>query len=173
MRSSRLLGITLWATLIGVVVNPQAAFGHTKLIASQPQSGITLKKWPTDVVLDFDQPLIQIGTQKSNLLVVHNAVGDQVSLDDEVIRENSISVSLGANAVEGPALVYYRVVSSDGHPVEGEYSFIIADQKITPSEALLTPDSQELPISIYIASAAFITSGIFFAIYSYRRRSRE
>jgi methionine-rich copper-binding protein CopC len=173
MRLSRLLGIPLLATLIGVVVHPQLAFGHTKLISSQPQSGITLQSWPTKVVLDFDQPLIQIGNQKSNLLVVHNAVGDQVSLDNEVIRENSISVSLGSNAVKGPALVYYRVVSSDGHPVEGEYSFIVANQKIIPSEAIITPDPKELPISIYIASAAFITSGIFFAIYSYRRRSRE
>jgi hypothetical protein len=32
--------------------------------------------------------------------------------------------------------------------------------------------NDEFPISIYVASAAFIASGIFVAIYSYRRRNR-
>jgi hypothetical protein len=64
------------------------------------------------------------------------------------------------------------VVSADGHPVEGEFTFTYGQEqpaKVIEEEVV----NDEFPISIYIASAAFIASGIFFAIYSYRRRNRS
>jgi len=54
---------------------------------------------------------------------VNNAAGDQISADDEVLTGSHIKVSLDPNTIKGPVLVYYRVVSADGHPVEGEYTF--------------------------------------------------
>ena len=112
-----------------------------------------------------------IGDQKANFVLAHNSLGAQVSLDDEQIEGNKVKVSLAENQSEGPVLIYYRVVSSDGHPIEGEFKFDFGRVKASPDDSNLVTASQEYPLAIYIASAAFIISGIFFAIYSYRRRS--
>ena len=104
-------------------------------------------------------------------MVVNNAVGDQVSEPDEVVSGNSISVALSPNEVKGPVLVYYRVVSADGHPVEGEYKFTYGIGEVTAQGVEPEDKGGEFPIGIYLTSAIFIISGLFFAIYSYRRRS--
>jgi len=135
----------LLALMIAAFPTPQGASAHTRLISSTPEVGVTLNTWPTQVKLEFDQALVDIGQEKSNFVVINNSLGDQVSQDDEVINENVISVSLTPNEVKGPVLVFYRVVSAE--------------------------PTTDFPLTIYIASAAFIASGIFFAIYSYRRRN--
>jgi methionine-rich copper-binding protein CopC len=159
------------AVLALVLVAPTAA-SHTSFVSSNPAAGSVVVQWPVQISIEFDEDLISIGEDKANFIVVNNSVGDQVSNNDENIDSNVITVSLSPNQVEGPVLVFYRVVSADGHPVEGEFTFTYGqDQpaKVIEEEVL----NDEFPISIYVASAAFIASGIFFAIYSYRRRNRS
>jgi hypothetical protein len=64
------------------------------------------------------------------------------------------------------------VVSADGHAVEGEYKFTFGQGEVT-AEGVTNTDKNTYPLGIYLASAAFITTGIFFAIYSYRRRNKQ
>jgi hypothetical protein len=63
------------------------------------------------------------------------------------------------------------VVSGDGHPVEGEYKFTYGVGEVT-AQGVEEPESTSLPIGIYIASAVFIISGLFFSIFAYRRRNK-
>ena len=162
---------TVCALILAIFINPQGAHAHTKLIASNPKFGVTLNTWPNQVNLKFDQAIVVIGQEKSNFVVVNNALGDKVSLDDEVVNQDEISVSLSPNQAKGPVLVFYRVVSTDGHPVEGEFVFnYSAEQSVEVGSTKQEPIT-DFPLTIYIASAAFIVSGIFFAIYSYRRRN--
>jgi hypothetical protein len=121
--------------------------------------------------LEFDEQLQNLGEEKANFLVVNNAAGDQVSQDDETLVGNTITVTLSPNQVQGPVLVYYRVVSGDGHPVEGEYTFTYGIG-IETADGVAEEEPSTYPIAVYLASALFIVSGLFFAIYSYRRRSR-
>ena len=76
------------------------------------------------------------------------------------------------NEIKGPVLVYYRVVSTDGHPVEGEYKFTYGADEVT-AEGVTDIEEKKLPMTIYLASAVFIVSGLFFGIYSYRRRNQS
>ena len=161
----------LLALMIAAFSTPQGASAHTRLISSTPEVGVTLNNWPTQVKLEFDQALVDIGQEKSNFVVINNSLGDQVSQDDEVINENVISVSLTPNEVKGPVLVFYRVVSADGHPVEGEFAFNFSEEQSAEVDSIKQEQTTDFPHTIYIASAAFIASGIFFAIYSYRRRN--
>ncbi len=102
---------------------PTPATAHTKLLSEIPAAGSKVASWPTQITLEFDEQLQNLGEEKANFLVVNNAAGDQVSQDDETLVGNTITVTLSPNQVQGPVLVYYRVVSGDGHPVEGEYTF--------------------------------------------------
>lgn len=158
------------ATLIafsGITV----AQAHTKLISANPAAASEVSEWPTQITLEFDEELQNLGDEKANFVVVNNAVGDQVSETDEVISGNTITVTLSANEVKGPVLVFYHVVSSDGHPVEGEYKFTYGVGEVT-AQGVEDEEVDQYPIGIYLASAIFIISGLFFAIYSYRRRNR-
>jgi len=162
----------LFTGLLSLLLNTQPVNAHTKLISASPSAGSTLEIWPTQIILEFDEELQNLGPEKANFLVVNNSVGDQVSETDEVIDGNKITVTLSPNEIKGPVLVYYRVVSTDGHPVEGEYKFTYGADEVT-AEGVTESEEKKFPITIYLASAVFIISGLFFSIYSYRRRNQS
>jgi len=173
MRLFKLRGQLVAAFLLVLLassIQSPIAQAHTKLVSGSPAAGVVVDLWPTKVVLEFDEELQNIGGEKANFVVINNAVGDQVSETDEVIDGNTISVTLSPNEVKGPVLVFYHVVSADGHPVEGEYKFTFGEGEVT-AEGVSDTEEVKLPIGIYLASGLFITTGLFFAIYSYRRRN--
>ena len=161
---------TFLVVLLTFFIQNPIAQAHTKLVSGLPAAGAIVDLWPTKVVLEFDEELQNIGGEKANFVVINNAVGDQVSETDEVIDGNTISVTLSPNEIKGPVLVFYHVVSTDGHPVEGEYKFTFGEGEVT-AEGVTETEEVKLPIGIYLASGLFITTGLFFAIYSYRRRN--
>ena len=162
MRNSK-LKIGFVATLYGALTT--ASIGLTPAASSEVEA------WPSQITLEFNEQLQNLGDEKANFLVVNNAAGDQVSENDELLVGNTISVTLSPNQIQGPVLVYYRVLSGDGHPVEGEYTFTYGIG-VETAEGVVEEESTEYPIAVYLASAVFIVSGLFFAIYSYRRRSK-
>jgi len=155
-----------------VVTDVPAASAHTKLLSANPAAGSVVDVWPTQITLEFDEELQNIGSEKANFVVVNNSVGDQVSEDNEKLSGRTVTLTLSPNTVKGPALVFYHVVSADGHAVEGEYKFTFGQGEVT-AEGVTNTDKSSYPLGIYLASAAFITTGIFFAIYSYRRRNKQ
>jgi len=172
MRSKALIAAALLVSLFPVITNMPAAGAHTKLISSNPLAGGVVDVWPEQITLEFNEELQNIGSEKANFVVVNNAVGDQVSEDDEILSGNTATLTLSPNTVKGAVLVFYHVVSADGHAVEGEYKFTFGQGEVT-AEGVTNTEEQKYPITIYIASALFITTGLFFAIYSYRRRNKN
>ena len=164
------LGRILIATILVSALTPNFASAHTELLSSDPAAGSVVTTWPTEISLTFNEELQVIGNEKSNFVVVNNAVGDQISADDESLNGSTIKVSLDPNTIEGPVLVYYRVISADGHAVEGEYTFTFGSGVVT-AEGVQNTEKSKYPIGIYIASALFITTSLFFGIYAYRRRN--
>ena len=158
--------------LLTLFLTIQPVYAHTKLVSTSPPANSVEENWPTQIILEFDEELQNLGPEKANFLVVNNSIGDQVSETDEIIDGNKLLVTLSPNEIKGPVLVYYRVVSTDGHPVEGEYKFTYGADEIT-AEGVTESEEEEFPISIYLASAVFIILGLFFSIYSYRRRNQS
>jgi methionine-rich copper-binding protein CopC len=174
MLSNRFSQILLHLLIPTLVVAPSLnANAHSKLLSSVPSANQFLTTWPTEIELEFNDELQNIGDQKANFISAHNALGVQVSLDNEQIEGNKVRVSLAENQTQGPVLIYYRVVSADGHPIEGEFKFDFGTVKSSADISENVVANQEFPLTIYIASAAFIISGIFFAIFSYRRRNQN
>ena len=158
--------------LLTILLTSQPAYAHTKLLSASPAADSTVENWPTQIILEFDEELQNLGPEKANFLVVNNSIGDQVSETDEIIDGNKLTVTLAPNEIKGPVLVYYRVVSTDGHPVEGEYKFTYGVGETT-AEGVTEGEEKKFPITVYLASAVFIISGLFFSIYSYRRRNQS
>lgn len=164
--------VILTVALLLSTATTVGANAHAALVLSNPEVGSKVAVWPNSISLEFNEELISIGEEKSNFVSVNNADGDQVSQDDEKVIGRQIRVSLGPNTIEGPVLVFYRVISADGHAVEGEYTFMYGEQTQT-AEGVQTAEKSNDPNYLYLALIAFITIFIFLGIYAYRRRKKR
>jgi hypothetical protein len=64
---------------------------------------------------------------------VTDSQGQIISSLTAVVEGNKISTKLQVTDITGLISVSYRIVSEDGHPVEGEYSFTVGETPVTIS----------------------------------------
>jgi copper resistance protein C len=78
---------------------------------------------PSQVWIEFDGELQLIEGEVVNTLKVTDSTGLAVSSEEAVIEGAKISTQVSDQSVGGVFTVQYRIVSEDGHPVEGSYTF--------------------------------------------------
>ena len=108
---------------LGVSVSMAAAlpaFAHTFLVSSNPAEG-ALVEAPTQVELVFSEALIDVGGEISVL------ASDGVSTELTVTYPSpEIAAATLPALPAGTSVVSWRVVSGDGHPVEGTLTFEVS-----------------------------------------------
>jgi methionine-rich copper-binding protein CopC len=104
------------------------ALAHAQLIDAEPKANQVLSSSPTQFKLTFSDTLINLGPT-SNWLRVESAQGELVSAD-AVLNGNQLS-ALPLQALKpGKYQLIWRVLSEDGHPVQGSYQFTVSDQSL-------------------------------------------
>lgn len=110
------------------IVAPSSA--HTSLVSSVPLSGAVLNEVPAEVRIKFNEELLLVDDKNPNRIEVINGVGQVVS-GMSVVEGPEIFTALDLSfEPSGEYLVKYRVVSADGHPIEGEYQFTVAAPEV-------------------------------------------
>ena len=110
------------------IVTPASA--HTSLVSSFPSSGAVLNEVPAEVRIKFNEDLLLVDDKNPNRIEVINGVGQVVS-GMSVVEGPEIFTALDLSLEpSGEYLVKYRVVSADGHPIEGEYQFTVAAPEV-------------------------------------------
>lgn len=114
----------LWVALLISLFSISPALGHTSLLSANPLQESTVAESPERISLLFDEELLIIGDKNPNELSVIDENGVQIS-GDVLVEGANISTDSG---ITGPGnyTVKYRVASSDGHIVEGDYRFSVA-----------------------------------------------
>lgn len=131
---------------------------HSSLISATPGKDAVLTEFPSEVSLTFNESLLEIGAENPNKVEVTNSMGDLLS---------------GASTVTGPTItvpvqitgndkyqVKYRVVSADGHVIEGDYKFTVESEIATavpisaPTEEKPAEDGPNLLVRSMMALAA-------------------
>ena len=131
--------LLLVAAALLLAFSNQYAFAHSALVSANPSAGTDLGEAPAEVRLVFNEDLLLVGDANPNRLEVVSRSGDLVSGEVEV-KGPEIFVPIDKErAVSGEYSVKYRVVSADGHPIEGEYNFTI-----TGVEVISAPIQEEL-----------------------------
>ena len=111
-----------------LIVAPASA--HTSLVSSSPSSGAVLNEVPAEVRIKFNEDLLLVDDKNPNRIEVTNGVGQVVS-GMSVVEGPEIFTALDLSfEPSGDYLVKYRVVSADGHPIEGEYQFTVAAPEV-------------------------------------------
>ncbi len=149
---SFLLG--LFAALLGVlslaIASP--AWAHDELIGASPSANAQVDAVPSAITMTFSGVLIdQPGATQ---VVVTDAAGTSLTAGTPTLDGTRLTQQLAGTA-SGPVTVIWRVVSSDGHPVSGQYTFTVAGaaSDATPG-ATSTPATPATPGATASPSAA-------------------
>lgn len=109
------------ALLLALALAPPAAHAHDTLIATDPEDGATLETSPEQITLTYSanildvSPVVRISDEDGELLT---EITPRVEGPDAIA---DIADPLPA----GTHTIQWRVVSSDGHPIEGTFTITV------------------------------------------------
>lgn len=143
------------AAMLAVLVPGAPAWAHARLLSADPAKDATLAKAPTTVTLTFSARL----NPDFATIVVSDAAGRRIPASAPAVDAGVATVTLTPPLTNGLHTVAYRVVSVDGHTVQGSYPVTLADPAL-PAAGASAPtaappaDSGGIPTGLLIAPAA-------------------
>ncbi|MFI6239493.1 copper resistance protein CopC [Micromonospora sp. NPDC050795] len=117
------LGAAVLAVLVAVLIPASPAWAHNSLRTATPARDATLPSAPTEVTLEFMQRLDPAFTT----IVLTDAAKRKLPTGEPVVTGAKSTIQVTDTLPNGTYTVAYRVVSVDGHPVQGSYPFTVAD----------------------------------------------
>lgn len=127
-----LAGIFAFVVAVAVFGAPPApAQAHDTLVSSDPAPDSVLDSVPTEVTLTFSGEIV--GDGGANAIVVTDASGAEVNGGELTVNGETVTQPLSPDAGGGTFGVVWRVVSSDGHPISGEFMYQVAAPAPTPT----------------------------------------
>ncbi|SCF25001.1 hypothetical protein GA0074695_4787 [Micromonospora viridifaciens] len=109
---------------VAVLLAPASpAAAHNSLQAANPAKNARLAAPPAQITLKFLQKLDPAFTT----IVLNDADQRKVPTSEPAVTGTTGTVTISQPLANGSYTVAYRVVSADGHPVQGSYSFTVAD----------------------------------------------
>ena len=112
-------------TFVALLLVGGPASAHDQLLSSDPKDGATLDEHPANISLTFSAAPLDTGIEIA--LVGPDgttAKGQDIQVDDEVV-----TAQLGEGLPPGEYAVAWHVVSSDGHPIDGEFTYTVEGQQ--------------------------------------------
>ncbi len=105
----------------------QAAFAHAELETSNPEANSVIGAAPEVISLTFGENLMVLeGEVAANQVQVEDTMKVRVDNGDYQVNGGVLTVSLKASLPDDTYRVTYRVVSEDGHPIEGVFEFEVS-----------------------------------------------
>ena len=114
---------TITISVLLIFAGMQSADAHAQLSLSNPTKNQIVRTLPSLVWLEFDGDLLSFGDKQIHKITVTNSIKKRVDIGGPIVGGARISTKLKASLPAGKYLVSYRIVSEDGHPVEGSYTF--------------------------------------------------
>lgn len=155
------LALVVWGLVLGTA---RPTLAHAVLISSDPPHGAALEAAPRSVTLRFNEPV----SSDFSPAMVRNQAGERVDAGDaRVLPGDPTAVRVGLKPVgTGLYTVVYRVVSLDGHLVQGTLAFSVGNVAWTaPPEAEPVPGvplSRSLARGVFQVLAAVLAGAVVF-----------
>jgi copper transport protein len=116
-RISLLAALAILFSLL--LASPAAA--HAELVKTTPANGEQLMKSPPEVTMAFTESVNLV----DNGIRLIDQVGATVPTPEPTADRRTITWPMPADLPEGSYIVTWRVVSADGHPISGAFSFVV------------------------------------------------
>jgi methionine-rich copper-binding protein CopC len=151
----RRTAVAALAMCVAVLVPATPAFAHNRLTSATPGENAQLDTVPAAVVLEFAEALNPTYTQ----IIVSDAAKARVAVSEPVVDGGKATLTFTGTPGDGVYTVAYRVVSKDGHPVQGSYAFTVgagapvAAPVISQAAAPVAESSSTAPTMLIVAVA--------------------
>ncbi|MGX6396544.1 copper resistance CopC family protein [Rothia kristinae] len=113
----------LLALCLALFAGAPAAQAHDELLQADPADGATLEQAPDRITLTYSGDITALG----NEVRVTDSQGKTVSTGDVTVDGTHVIQRISPDAGDETYTVSWRVVSSDGHPIEGTSSFTVGE----------------------------------------------
>jgi len=114
----KFIRLILTILFLSLAVPAQA---HDALIDQSPKAGETVQAGVVEIKLEFNNEILDLGDSSAEILI-QNSDGEPQNPGCALVDKRLASVKLSL-ATAGDYSVAWRVVSSDGHPISGEFDF--------------------------------------------------
>lgn len=152
MRHQRTVASTLLALLVtgmAVLGMATAASAHSQQIGSNPAADEIVTIAPSEVVIEFDSPLVDMGAA----VAVRSQDEVSITTGPPVIGDRRVTVPVDPTAVAGTYTVAYRVVSEDGHTITSTFQYTVegdagsAAPAASATATTATPSTSSTPLA--------------------------
>lgn len=163
--------------LVSLLTGP-AALAHDEVIDQIPAPGSQVEAGPLEIKLDFSNELLDIGNGAE--IILTGPDGNFVATSCAVLDGTLAMANTELDQV-GTYTIAWRVVSSDGHPIEGSYDFELVNESGYVSSgtiepcliAIAEPVAEEDPANYWLlfGSLGLAAAGLFFYLRPRKPRS--
>ena len=149
-------GIGLYVGIVVALAIPASASAHAYLVRTVPSASGVVNAPPAQVLLTYDEAV----EPRFAIISVTDKDGHQVTAGHpqrSPVDPNTLVVPLH-RIPEGWYLVYWRVISVDGHPVRGAFTFAVGPNQGPQPEFVIPSiaESAATPRLVAARSAVFL-----------------
>lgn len=136
------------------------ALAHANETSTNPAAGSTVEAGAVPIEITFGEKLMNLGTDQGNVVQIQAPDGSLVSTSCWQPTDTGSSTQLSAIAQladPGKYVVTWRVVSADGHPVEGLFDFTVKNStgfEVDPTIPACGADSSAVESPMPISAPA-------------------
>jgi len=162
--------LVLVVILLGL--NVPLAIAHSELVSSNPSASANIQQLPEQIELEFNEELLNLGS--GNSVSIISPSGEDLGMGETSTEGARITRLLNSAPESGTFEVKYRVVSADGHVLNGSYTFNVTEAVVTTLEKNNSADAESgsnlLMNSVKAILGAAVVILIGLAIRSRKRR---
>lgn len=164
LRPVLLLTLPAALLLAVLVMSAEPAAAHARVVTTDPADGSTMPVAPTRVSITFSEPV----SINAGGVTVRNAAGERVDDGTPTVRGTEVTVPLRPGLVDGSYVTSWRVLSTDGHPVNGSIVFGIGSGAVDRSIGGTSDDARWEVLAalarIVLTISALVAAGVAFFI---------
>ncbi|MER1985566.1 MAG: copper resistance protein CopC [Solibacillus sp.] len=141
---------TASASLLALTVST-TAFAHSHLGGSTPADGDIVTAPLEEIVLNFDGKI-----EQGSYFDLQNTTGTSVDVEEFIIGDGTLTGTFTEALPNDDYTVNWSIISADGHPLEGTFSFtmnapipepVVEEEPAKQPIAEETPATEEQPIA--------------------------
>jgi methionine-rich copper-binding protein CopC len=157
----------------------QPAVAHEQLVDQSPASGSEVQAGPVEIRLEFSNELLDLGSGAE--IVVKGPDGEFEPATCVAIQGTTAKSQLDLDQA-GNYQVAWRVVSGDGHPIEGSFTFELVNDVGYVASGIAEPclisqsQTEEAPEFSYwllFGSLGLMAAGLFFYLRPRKKNSGQ
>ena len=144
-------GTLLVAVMVALAV-PTVAWGHASLLATQPEASGVLSHPPTEVRLTYSERI----EPRFAIVSVTDAAGRQQIAGSPARSRRTTPTRIFVplkSLPQGWYLVWWRVISADGHPVRGAFTFAVGPSPGPPPQFVIPSLGESAATPSLVSSA--------------------